>query len=96
MTPEEIRDTHLNDLPTIIDGPGEYVLRNGGRASVDEVKDNTQSIKDGTTMFAAKGSSWKMFRGKERPRGLDIWHVSGRRLALNEDPRDIVGKYTGE
>lgn len=81
--------THLNDLPTIIDGPGEYATRAGGRATVREVK----ASEPGTTAFSAKGSLWRLFRGAFRPRGLEIWHVSGRVLPLEESGRDIVGRY---
>lgn len=81
--------THLNDLPTVIDGPGEYATRSGGRATVREVK----ASEPGTTAFAAKGALWRMFRGALRPRGLEIWHVSGRVLPLEESGRDIVGRY---
>jgi hypothetical protein len=81
--------THLNDLPTIIDGPGEYATRSGGRATVREIK----ASEPDTTAFAAKGSLWRMFRGALRPRGLEIWHVSGRVLPLEESGRDIVGRH---
>lgn len=81
--------TYLNDLPVIIDGPGDYKLRNGGRASIVRVVENQNS---NTTSFDAKGSTWRMFRGKLRPRGNDIWHVSGRKFLLTEDPEDIVEK----
>ena len=84
----------LNDLPTIIDGPGEYVTRDGGRATIREVK-YLPDHKPENTAFAAKGSLWKQFRGKYTPRGHDIWHVSGRGFPLNEAGTDIVGKFDG-
>jgi hypothetical protein len=59
---------------------------------VREVKPKTDPT---TTTFDAKGSVWRMFRGKVRPRGLEIWHVSGRRMVLHENHRDIVGAWTG-
>jgi hypothetical protein len=37
-----------------------------------------------------------MFRGKMRPQGFAIWHVSGRYRPLKESPRDIVGKWSAE
>lgn len=81
----------LNDLPTIVDLPGDYVTRDGARVTIHEVKlrgdDHT------TTEFLAKGSEWRMFRGKVRPHGFDIWHVSGRGFPLRESGRDIVGRY---
>ncbi len=80
---------HLNTLPTVIDGPGEYKTRDGGRATIHEVKPNND---DTTTSFDAKGSLWKLFRGKLRPRDYNIWHVSGRLFCDRQDDRDIVAK----
>ena len=82
----------LNDLPTVIDGPGEYQTRDGGRATIREVRPNANPD---TTSFDAKGSVWKMFRGTLKPRGHEIWHVSGRMNPLHENWKDIVGKYAG-
>ena len=79
----------LNDLPTIITRPGEYRLRNGGKATIHQVA----APVPGSTIFAAKGSVWKMFRGALRPRGYSIWHVSGRAFPLKESPTDIVAVW---
>lgn len=78
----------LSDLPVIITGPGEYVSRNGKRVTIREIS--------GPSTFAAKGHVWRMFRGKERPRDNDIWHVSGRYQAVGERGKDIVGIWSEE
>jgi hypothetical protein len=80
---------HLNDLPTVITTPGEYVTRNGGRATIKEVVESQPDV----TAFAAKGSRWRLFRGKLVPRDYDIWHISGRRFPLRESGGDIVAPY---
>ena len=85
--------TPLNALPTIIDGPGEYVARDGHRVTIHKV---TPHDNPDTTSFSAKGSKWKMFRGKYTARGYDIWHISGRSEVLKESGRDIVAKYNSE
>lgn len=76
----------LNALPVVITKPGEYVTRAGGKAIVHDVKGHSENV----TAFAAKGSLVVLFRGKMRPRGLQIWHVSGRAFPLSESPHDIV------
>lgn len=78
----------LNDLPTIIDGPGEYLTRDGGRVTIHDV--------DGKGTFSARGSKWKVYRGKWRPRLYGIWHTSGRYLPLREDENDIVSKQESQ
>lgn len=74
----------LNELPTIIDGPGEYRTRGGDRVTIHDV--------DGGGTFSARGSRWTMFRGKVRPHVYGIWHRSGRHMPLNEVLNDIVSK----
>lgn len=74
----------LDDLPVVIDGPGEYFTRRGRRAIVRE-------IKPGST-FSAKGAFYSMFRGRLVARGLVIWHVSGRYNAVAPHPNDLVRK----
>ncbi len=69
-------------------GPGDYVTRVGSRVTADEV--------NGTGTFCVKGSVWKMFRGKLRRRGHDIWRSDGRYMAVGEHPRDIVGQWPEE
>ncbi len=82
-------DRALNCQPTVIDGPGEYLCRDGRRA---QIHDTTNS----TGTFSCRGSRYRMFRGKERARGLMIWHPSGRYEVLNESPYDIVAKVAEE
>lgn len=81
-----------NDLPDIVDGPGEYVTRDGRRVSIHEVK---PSPAPDTTSFGAKGSVWGEFRGRVRPIGYAVWHASGRSMPLEERPSDIVGRWQG-
>lgn len=80
----------LNDLPDVVDGPGEYVTRDGRRVTIHEVK--SPSAPD-TTAFGASGAIWKDYRGSERPRGFGLWHASGRSMPLEERPSDIVGRW---
>ena len=86
MTEQPMR---LNDLPVVVDGPGDYVTRDGRRVTIREVHDSTP----GTTSFGAKGSLWTERRGVLRARGHDIWHISGRHMVLRETSRDIVGRW---
>lgn len=81
---------HLGDLPVVIDGPGDYVTRDGRRVTIRTVKD----VAPGTTSFGATGSLWTERKGVVRPRGNDIWHQSGRHMVTQESGRDIVGRYT--
>lgn len=83
---------HLNDLPTIVTGPGDYKTRMGDRVTVYEVKPEREHEK-GCTSFRVKGSIWRTYRGKYCPRGYDIWHVSGRGFPLRESNKDIVGLW---
>jgi hypothetical protein len=83
--------TILNSLPTIVRHPGDYVTRDGRRVTIREIKGEYDPT---ATAFRAKGSIWKMFRGKERPRDLNIWHVSGRNSPLEQSPADIVGLWS--
>lgn len=80
--------TTLDELPTIIDGPGDYVTRKGQRVTIHEVS-------NGPETFKAKGAMWRMFRGKLSAKGYAIWHISGRYEAVHERTRDIVGKWEG-
>ena len=73
----------LDSLPTVIDGPGEYLCRDGRRALI-------HSTNGSTSTFSCRGARYRMFRGQERARGLFIWHPSGRYYAVVESPYDIV------
>jgi hypothetical protein len=44
--------TPLNELPVLIDSPGEYVTRDGMRVTIRQVRDVTP----GTTSFGAVGA----------------------------------------
>lgn len=80
----------LNDLETIITGAGEYITRDGRRVTIHKVVTPPDS---GTTSFAAKGAVWVMLRGKMRPKGFNVWHLSGRAYPLAESAMDIVGLW---
>ena len=77
-----------NRLPVIVNAPGEYVTRDGRRVTVREV----QGAESPYT-FKVKGQLWRMFRGKCAPRGLQVWHVSGRVDMVQEKAGDIVARY---
>lgn len=79
----------LNDLPLVIDQPGDYLDRLGRRVTIHTVRPDPH---DGQCRFLAKGSPWRKYRGKMRPHGYEIWHLSGRCYPLHESPRDIVRK----
>ena len=80
---------YINDLPVVIKSPGDYATRDGRRVTIREIRETAP----GTTAFTAKGSVWKTMRGSLRARGHDIWHISGRHMAVGESARDIVGPY---
>ena len=79
----------LDSLPTVIDGPGEYLCRDGRRALI-------HSTNGSTGTFSCRGARYRMFRGHERARGLFIWHPSGRYWSIEESPYDIVAKAPEE
>lgn len=79
----------LDSLPTVIDGPGEYLCRDGRRALI-------HSTNGSIGTFSCRGARYRMFRGQERARGLFIWHPSGRYYAVEESPYDIVAKAPEE
>jgi hypothetical protein len=74
--------TKLNDLPVIIDEPGEYVTRDGRRAVIDCFGNGT---------FSAKGTLFTK-RTVRTVKHYEIWHPSGRCVAVGESKRDIVAK----
>lgn len=80
----------LNDLPTVVTGPGEYVNRAGDRVTVHAVAAEGE---EGTTAFRVKGATWRMYRGKYRAKGYTIWHVSGRGFPMREADTDIVRPF---
>lgn len=62
---------------------GDYLTRDGSKVTIHE-------IRLGTSTFEAKGSVWKLFRGKLRPRGFNIWKTDGHHMAVGEHKLDIV------
>lgn len=90
-----ITTPHLNTLPVIITGPGDYRTRDGRRVSIWTVS-AWVPLDDSTTRFRAKGAVWRMDRDKLRPRGYHGWHVSGRALTSTEVTMDIVGPWEDE
>jgi len=64
---------------------GDYLTRDGTRVTIFE-------IRPGTSTFEAKGSVWKEFRGKIRPREFNIWKTNGQHMAVGEHRLDIVKK----
>ena len=82
--------TPLNELPVVVDGPGDYATRDGRRVTIHEVKPPSRAD---VTSFGASGAVWKDYRGGERPRGYALWHASGRSMPLEERPSDIVGRW---
>ena len=78
----------VNDMPHVITGPGDYITRDGKRVTIHSVQP-----KESPYTFKAKGSTWKMFRGKMRPRGFEVWHTSGRLDMVKEKSGDIVATW---
>lgn len=76
----------LKDLPIVVDGPGDYLTRNGDRVTIDRIDTASKAT------FQAKGSKWRMFRGKYRPKDYSIWHVSGRHNGVGPHGLDLVMK----
>lgn len=63
---------------------GEYVTRDGSHVTVHAI--------EGPSSFPVKGAVWRMFRGKFRPRGYEIWALDGRFHAVGEHSLDIVAE----
>ena len=80
----------LNALPAIVTEIGEYQTRAGDRVTVSEISPAGDS---GCTSFRVKGSVWREYRGKYKPMGYAIWHISGRKYPLREARTDIVGRW---
>lgn len=79
----------LNSLPVIVDGPGDYVTRDGHRVTVRAVRAATL----GTNAFGVEGSAWSERGGVRRARGNDVWHESGRHMVTRDSGRDLVGRW---
>ncbi len=84
--------TPWNELPVIIDVPGEYKTRSGKRVTIWAVKPTTTLA---TTAYNANGSIWTT-PTKMRPKDKwALWHVSGKFLSNKDEPLDIVAKWEG-
>lgn len=79
---------NTNDLPPIINAPGDYITRDGRRVTTHAVQPESSPY-----TFKAKGCIWRMFRGKQSPRWSQVWHKSGRLDMVKESPADIVGVW---
>lgn len=91
MESQFIQPSALLGLPTIIDGPGRYLTRNGNVATVDTVRTRISNPKLACPTFAATGSmDQKTTRGQHSAR--TTWHVSGRNRAIGEHGNDILRK----
>lgn len=62
--------------------PGDYRTADGRRVTVVST--------GGKGTFPVKGSVWRIFRGKLRPRGYAIWTADGRYLAHTTSCADLV------
>ncbi len=85
-----IGTTPLNVLPPVVDAIGDYVTRDGRRASVHDIA--PVRVADATE-FRVKGVIFSPTDGPRRKRRFTIWHVSGRALPLRESGADIVGRW---
>lgn len=79
----------MSKQPFEVTEPGEYLLRNGMRVTVDEVRTGTPYT------FQVKGRIWKKFRGKVRARKSDVWMITGHIKAVGQSEMDIVAPFTG-
>lgn len=76
-------------LPRIIDAPGKYLTRAGRLVVIFEITSTEKAT------FNCKGS---VFFPPLKPNGKEIsifntWQANGRKVALGEDPSDIVKKF---
>ena len=83
--------THPNQLPVIIDSPGDYRTRNGRRVTIHEIKP-TKAGHD-CLEFCAKGSFWKSHEKMGINPEYGIWHVSGLSRGIGINQNDIVQKW---
>lgn len=80
--------------PRIIDGPGEYKLRNGRRVTIHELK-LPPGYTPGNMCFPAKGSVWLKKTWTPNP-PFCIWRLDGRCRATGDHPWDVVGRWLEE
>lgn len=76
----------LQELPVVIDRPGNYVTRDGSRVVIFSLNERPE----GYTMltFDARGS----YARKNDTSKPEYWHISGRLHAFAEHPKDVVAK----
>lgn len=81
----------IRTLPVVVDEPGSYRMRNGGKAIVHEIK---PCGKEGVTAFEVKGNFFDPNKtySKNHPGHFSIWHVSGRYNVFSESGRDLIEK----
>jgi hypothetical protein len=80
----------LNELPTIIDGPGDYITRDGRRVTIHTIEP-TKTL--ATTGFHAKGHIWRRVDSIGRHPQYDTWHISGHYWTYGDLALDIVGEW---
>lgn len=83
--------TPANELPVVIDVPGDYRLRNGSRVTIHEIAPTTTLA---TSASNAKGSIWK----KPEKMGINpeyfCWHISGKAtFGPGDSAKDVVSKW---
>ncbi|AIZ94966.1 hypothetical protein BIZ95_gp34 [Pseudomonas phage vB_PaeP_MAG4] len=76
----------LQDLPVLIDRPGNYVTRDGSRVVIFTVTERPEGYSMMT--FDARGSYTRV-NNTAKP---ECWHISGRLHAFREHPKDVVAK----
>lgn len=74
--------TPLDALPRIITRTGEYTTRSGHRVSI-------HAILPGST-FQAKGTLYTPTKKDKVKASYNIWHTSGRVVAVGTHPDDVV------
>lgn len=81
-------DPSLNNMPVVVTEPGLYVLRNGQKAEVYNIKPYPNAD---VTAFTVQGGVLSV-KGKRVRSEYNIWHPSGRKYVLTESKHDIIRK----
>ena len=71
----------------LISETGDYITRNGTRVTIDKIDNKEKATAN------CKGQVWRLFRGKVRPKGYDIWCDNGAYRFIGEHGLDIIGKW---
>ena len=82
---------HPNQLPVIIDSPGDYRTRSGKRVTIHEIK--PKKAGHDCMEFCAKGSFWKSHSERRKKTECGIWHVSGLSRGIGTHQSDITEKW---